>query len=101
MLLLRVIASLTAGPTATALQLIGDLFVRLLKMLILPLVFFTLVSGVTKMDGPKNLRTAGGFVVTYYMLTSLFVATVVLVLRLIIRPGLGVEGYRLNNYTKR
>lgn len=53
------------------------------------------------MDSPKNLRTVGGFIVTYYVLTSLFVATVALVLRLIIRPGLGVEGYRLNNYTKR
>ncbi len=101
MLFLRVIASLAADLTATAVQLIGDLFVRLLKMLILPLLFFTMVSGVTKMDSPKKLRTAGGFILTYYALTSLFVATVALVLRLIIRPGLGVEGYRLNNYTKR
>src|SRR5450830_1131695 len=77
MLLLRVIAGLAAGPTATALQLIGDLFVRLLKMLIVPLVFFTLASGVTKMDSPKNLRTVGGFIVTYYVLTSLVAAVIV------------------------
>lgn len=92
MLLLGVIVGLVAGPKATVLQPIGDLFIRLLKMLIVPLVFFTLAAGVTKMDSPKSLRNVGGFIVVYYVLTSLFAAMVGTVVALIIRPGLGVQG---------
>lgn len=92
MLLLGVIVGLAAGPKATALQPIGDLFIRLLKMLIVPLVFFTLASGVTKMDSPKSLRRVGGFIVTYYVLTALFAAIAGTVVALILRPGRGVQG---------
>ena len=53
MLLLGVIVGLAAGPKATTLQPIGNFFIRLLKMLTVPLVFFTLASGVTKMDSTK------------------------------------------------
>lgn len=92
MLVLGVIVGLVAGPKATLLQPIGDLFIRLLKMLIVPLVFFTLASGVTKMDSPQSLRKVGGFIVSYYVLTSLFAACVGTVVALAMRPGLGVQG---------
>ena len=38
---------------------LGDIFLRLLKMLIAPLVLFTLVSGVCKMGDVRQLRTVG------------------------------------------
>ena len=92
MLALGVIVGWALGPKATMLQPIGDLFIRLLKMLIVPLVFFTLCSGVTKMDSPKSLRKVGGFIVVYYVLTSLFAAMVGTFIGLVFRPGLGVQG---------
>ncbi len=92
MLALGVVVGLIAGPKATVLKPIGDLFIRLLKMLIVPLVFFTLASGVTKMDSPKSLRKVGGFIVSYYVISSLFAALAGTVIALIMRPGLGVQG---------
>ena len=71
---------------------IVDVFIRLLRMLIVPLVFFTLSSGVTKMGSPSNLRRVGGFVVTYYLLSSLLAAAVGCAVALVIRPGIGAEG---------
>jgi len=80
------------GPDAVALKPIGDAFIRLLKMLIVPLVFFTISSGITKMGSPGNLRKIGGFVVSFYVITSLLAAFIGTVIALIIRPGRGIEG---------
>ncbi|PIE53831.1 MAG: dicarboxylate/amino acid:cation symporter [Dethiosulfovibrio peptidovorans] len=80
------------GPDAVKLKPIGDAFIRLLKMLIVPLVFFTISSGITKMETPRNLRKIGGFVVTFYALTSLLAAFIGTVVALTIRPGQGIEG---------
>ncbi len=92
MMVLGVIVGLVMGSKATALQPIGDLFIQLLKMLIVPLVFFTLAAGVISMDSPKSLAKVAGFIVPYYVLTSLIAATLGLVVALIIRPGMGVQG---------
>ncbi|MEM9054809.1 MAG: cation:dicarboxylase symporter family transporter, partial [Pseudomonadota bacterium] len=37
----------------------GDLFLRLIRMLIVPLIFFTLVSGIIAMGDPKRLGSLG------------------------------------------
>lgn len=92
MMVLGVIVGLVMGSNATALQPIGDLFIQLLKMLIVPLVFFTLAAGVISMDSPKSLAKVAGFIVPYYVLTSLFAAAFGLVVALIIHPGIGVQG---------
>ena len=52
----------------------GTIFLRLLKMLIAPLVLFTLTSGVCKMGDIKQLRTVGGRIVGFFILTSTFSA---------------------------
>ncbi len=92
MLALGIIVGYILGPQATILKPLGDAFIRLLKMLIVPLVFFTLVSGVTKMGSPKELKRVGGFIVLYYVITSAFAAAVGTFLALAVRPGLGVQG---------
>ena len=92
MLLLGIVVGWVACPKAEILQPLGDVFIRLLRMLIVPLVFFTLSSGVTKMGSPSNLRRVGGFVVTYYLLSSLLAAAVGCAVALVIRPGIGAEG---------
>lgn len=83
---------LLLGPKALVLEPVGEIFIRLLKMLIVPLTFFTLVSGVTKMDGLRSLRSVGGLTVLYYAVTSVCAVTVGTALALILQPGRGVEG---------
>ncbi|MDR3220962.1 MAG: dicarboxylate/amino acid:cation symporter [Candidatus Accumulibacter sp.] len=74
------------------LGLVGDVFLRLLKMLIVPLVFFTLAAGVTRMESPDSLRKVGGFIVIFYVLTAALSAFIGLVFALILQPGVGAEG---------
>ena len=74
------------------LQLVGNIFLALLKMLIVPLVFFTLVAGVTSMESPDSLKKIGGFIVAFYLLSSLVFAAVGTAVALALRPGRGAEG---------
>lgn len=92
MLIIGALAGYFFGPAVMVVKPIGDLFLRLLKMLIVPLVFFTLVSGVTKMESPGSLKKIGGFVVGFYLLSSLVAAFFGVATALVIRPGLGLEG---------
>ena len=50
----------------------GDLFIRLIKMLIIPIIATTLVAGVTAMGDPKKLGSLGGKAIGLYMLTTFF-----------------------------
>lgn len=69
---------------------LGDIFLRLLKMLIAPLVLFTLVSGVCKMGDVRQLRTVGVRIVVYYLISSAIAAAVGMGIALISQPGRGV-----------
>ena len=69
----------------------GDAFVRLIKMLIIPLIVTTLVSGVTAMGDPKKLGSLGARTIGLYMLTTLFAVSLGLAMGTLIQPGVGVE----------
>ena len=47
------------GESIEGIAWVGDLFIRLIKMLIVPLVFVTLVSGVVSMHDPRRLGSIG------------------------------------------
>ena len=80
------------GPDNTFLKPIGDIFIRLLKMLIVPLTFFTLISGITKMEDLRTLRSVGGMTILYYAATSLFAAVIGIITALLMRPGENASG---------
>jgi Na+/H+-dicarboxylate symporter len=83
---------LILGPRAAALKPVGDVFLRLLTMLVVPLTFFTLVAGLTKLEGLRSLRTIGGRIVLYYALSSLFAAGLGVALALVLNPGREAAG---------
>jgi len=69
----------------------GDAFVRLIKMLIIPLIATTLVTGVTAMGDPKKLGTLGARTMALYLVTTFFAVSLGLGMGAIVRPGVGVE----------
>lgn len=69
----------------------GDAFVRLIKMLIIPLILTTLVAGVTAMGDPKKLGSLGLRTISLYLLTTFFAVTLGLAMGTIVRPGAGVD----------
>jgi Na+/H+-dicarboxylate symporter len=69
----------------------GDAFVRLIRMLIVPLIFTTLVAGMVAMGDPKRLGSLGGRTIGLYMITTWFAVLFGILVAYIIRPGDGVD----------
>lgn len=72
-------------------QFIGDAFVRLIRMLIVPLIFVTLVAGVIAMGDPKRLGSLGGRAIGLYMGTTIIAVTIGLIFGNIFKPGEGID----------
>ncbi|MGD9691247.1 MAG: dicarboxylate/amino acid:cation symporter [Phycisphaerales bacterium] len=73
-------------------QTAGDLiFIRPLKLLIIPLVFVSVVIGVTSLGNPAKLGVVGGATVLYFVSTTLIAVTLGLVIAGVVNPGGGVD----------
>lgn len=73
----------------------GDLFLRALKMIIIPLIITSIVSGVSNIGSAQNLGKLGLKTISYYILTSLMAILVGLILVNILQPGVGADlGFR-------
>ena len=78
----------SAGAFAdTWIAWLGDLFLRLIRMLIVPLIFFTLVSGIIAMGDPKRLGSLGARTIALYFATTSIAVTLGLIMASIFRPG--------------
>lgn len=64
----------------------GDLLMRMLKMLVLPLVVSSLITGVAVLD-PKSSGKIGLYSITYYMATTILAAILGIILVVSIKPG--------------
>ena len=89
-ILLGIIVGLFMPNIVPKFKFLGDIFLRLLKMLIAPLVLFTLISGVCKMGDIKQLRTVGIRIVIFYLGSSTIAAILGVLVALITQPGKGV-----------
>lgn len=76
------------------LQLIGNIFLSLLKMLIVPLVFSSLVMGASSIGDPRVLGRIGVKTVIFYLCTTVVAIAVGMLLGNIVQPGVGmaIEG---------
>jgi Na+/H+-dicarboxylate symporter len=90
-LILGVIVGALWGEGAASIRWLGDLFMRLISMVVVPLVFFSLVSGIIAMGNPKKLGSLGIKTIALYMLTTVCAITIGLVLAAAIQPGLGID----------
>lgn len=67
----------------------GDVFVRLLRMIVVPVIFLSLIAGAASI-APNRLGRVGVKIMAYYLLTSAFAVAIGLVFANIFRPGLGM-----------
>jgi len=70
---------------------LGDLFLRALKMVIIPLVFSSIISGVTNIGSGKNLGRLGIKTIVYYISTSTIAILTGLLFVNLIQPGIGAD----------
>ena len=73
------------------LSMIGEVFVRFLSMLVVPLVFVSLITGVSSLSDPKKLGRVGGKALTLYLFTTGVAVTLALVAAVVIEPGVGAS----------
>lgn len=88
-LVLGAIVGVIAGPSIVWINPLGALFVRLLKMIVMPVILFSLVVGSASIS-PARLGRVGIKIIIFYMLTSAFAVAAGLLAGNIFRPGLGM-----------
>ena len=92
-IILGVIIGLASPAAASAIKPIGDIYLRMLKMLIVPLVFFSITSGITKMGDVKQLRNVGLRYVIWIVISAIIAAFVGVVAAMIVQPGKGTTDF--------
>lgn len=70
---------------------VGNGFIRLMKMLVVPLVFCSLVCGSSAIGDTKSLGKVGGKTILFYLATTALAVTVAILVASVVRPGVGLD----------
>jgi Na+/H+-dicarboxylate symporter len=77
-------------PAATgSIAFIGELFVRLIRMLVVPIVFISIASGVTALADPRKLGSVGARTVGLFAATTFLAVSIGMAVGLLLEPGRG------------
>ena len=98
-LYVQVIIAITIGillghyypETGVALKPLGDGFVKLIKMVIAPIIFCTVVSGIAGMQSMKSVGKTGGYALLYFEIVSTIALIIGLVVVNVVKPGAGMH----------
>ncbi|XP_041108896.1 neutral amino acid transporter A-like [Polyodon spathula] len=74
----------------------GEMLLRMLKMIILPLVVCSLISGAASLD-TRSLGKLGGIAIAYFLVTTLIASGIAIALAFIIKPGVGAGALNTNS----
>lgn len=88
---LGVILGLVAPDFAKQLKVIGTMFVSLIKMMISPIIFCTIVIGIGSVRKAATVGKAGGLALGYFLTMSTFALAIGLVVGNILKPGTGLH----------
>ena len=70
---------------------VGQGFIRLMQMLVVPLVFCSLICGATAIGDSKTLGKVGVKIIGFYILTTMLAVAVAVSIGLLIKPGIGLD----------
>lgn len=76
---------------AVSIKYVGTLFLSLIKMLIVPLIFVSLVCGMTSVSDMARMGRIGFKAVLFYLGTTAFAITIGLILGTVFQPGVGID----------
>lgn len=86
-LVMGIAYGLINGEDATYIKPVGDLFLNAIKMIIIPLIFFSLISGITSISDPESLGRIGIKACFAYLATTTFAILTGLAIASIFEPG--------------
>ncbi len=90
-LTLGIISGFVLGEKAASLKVFGTIFISLIKMVIIPLIFFAILSGITSMNDQANFTRVGLKGFSAYILTAVFAVIIGLTAGILLQPGVGVD----------
>ncbi|HEX6599535.1 MAG TPA: dicarboxylate/amino acid:cation symporter [Gemmatimonadaceae bacterium] len=88
---LAVVLGLVAPETAKAMRPLGDIFVNLIKMVIAPVIFLTIVLGIANMSDLKKVGRVGGKALLYFEIVSTISLAIGLIVVNVTKPGAGLD----------
>lgn len=89
-MIIGIVAGIFMGEDASIFKPLGDFFIQLIKMLVVPLVFVSIVSGAAALGETKSAGLVGGLSICYMMITTVISISVALMLGAIFQPGANV-----------
>ncbi len=90
-ILIGVLLSHFYPATGTAMKPLGDGFIKLIKMIIAPIIFCTVVLGIASMENMKAVGKTGGLAVLYFEVVSTLALVIGLAIVNLVRPGAGMN----------
>src|ERR1700694_2312207 len=77
--------------TGAAMKPLGDGFIKLIKMIIAPVIFCTVVTGIAGMEDMKKVGKTGGYALLYFEIVSTIALIVGLIIVNTVKPGAGMN----------
>jgi Na+/H+-dicarboxylate symporter len=88
--ILGIVAGAVLGEKVQIVEPVGSIFLTLLKMIIVPLVFSSLVVGAASIGDPRDLGRIGLKTIAFYLVTTAVAITIGLLLGNFLQPGVGM-----------
>ncbi len=88
---LGVLVGVVAPDVGKALKPLGDTFINLVKMVITPIIFLTIVHGIASMADLRRLGRVGGKALLYFEIVSTFALVIGMVIVNVTKPGAGLD----------
>ena len=90
-MVIGIVVGVYMGPEASMFKPLGDLFIQLIKMLVVPLVLVSIISGASALGETKSAGLIGGLSIGYMIITTIISITVALFLGELFQPGASVD----------
>lgn len=87
--ILGILLGIIFGEKILVIKIVGDIFLSLIKMLVVPLVFFSIISGITNITNIDRLKRVGGKILLMYVVTTAIAGFIGLGVGHLIQPGKG------------
>jgi Na+/H+-dicarboxylate symporter len=97
-LVLGGVTGMLLGPDAKNFSYLGLIFLNLIKMVTIPMIFFTIIYGMTSIESTDGLRRISIKAVVTFMFTSVLAVSVGLLVAKIFKPGVGISPNVLNQF---
>lgn len=94
---LGIIVGKIMGPNAVVFKPLGEIFVKLIKMVVIPLVAFSIVGGAASIGNSKSAGKIGASTFGYYLSTTAFAVILGLLFGELFKPGIGIELSRVQS----